>query len=43
VVDNEGFLCGIVAQADIALKGNNQTIADVVQSVSKPTERSSKV
>jgi CBS domain-containing protein len=43
VVDEEGFVCGIVAQADIALKSNDKTTADVVQSISKPTEDSSKV
>lgn len=43
VVDDEGFVCGMVAQADIALKGSDRTTADVVESVSKPTEESSKV
>lgn len=43
VVDQQGKLCGMVAQADIALKTTDKTTADVVQSVSKPTEASSKV
>lgn len=43
VVDAQGKICGIVAQADIALKTSDKTTADVVQSVSKPTEKSSKV
>ena len=36
VVDTNGKVCGIVAQADIALKASDRTTADVVQSVSKP-------
>jgi CBS domain-containing protein len=43
VLDEEGFVCGMVAQADIALKSNDKTTADVVQSISKPTESDSKV
>jgi len=43
VVDEEGFVCGMVAQADIALKGTDQTTADVVETISKPTETSSNV
>ena len=43
VVDRQGNVCGIVAQADIALKTNDQTTADVVESISKPTEKSSKI
>lgn len=43
VVDEEGFVCGMVAQADIALKSNDKTTADVVQSVSKPTDEPSNV
>jgi CBS domain-containing protein len=43
VVDEEGFVCGMVAQADIALKSNDKTTADVVESVSKPTQGASKV
>ncbi len=37
VVDENGKVCGIVAQADIALKASDKTTADVVQSVSKPS------
>ncbi len=43
VVDKQGKFTGIVSQADIALKANDKTTAGVVQSVSKPTEESSKV
>lgn len=43
VVDANGNICGMVAQADIALKASDKTTADVVQSISKPTERSSQV
>jgi CBS domain-containing protein len=43
VLDDKGFVCGIVAQADIALKGSDDTTADVVETISKPTEKSSKV
>ncbi len=43
VVDKEGKFTGIISQADIALKADYKTTADVVQSVSKPTEESSKV
>lgn len=43
VVDEKGELCGMVAQADIALKSTDKITADVVQTISKPTEKSSKV
>src|SRR5690606_9921829 len=43
VLDRQGSICGMVAQADIALKASDQTTADVVQSISKPTQKSSKV
>ena len=36
VVDGDGRLCGVVAQADIALAGNSQHTAEVVREVSKP-------
>lgn len=36
VVDGEGRLCGVVAQADIALNGNDKVTGEVVQQVSKP-------
>lgn len=43
VVDENDRICGMVAQADIALMGSDRMTANVVESVSKPTERSSKV
>ena len=43
VIDEAGKICGMVAQADIALKASDQTTVGVVQSVSKPTQKSSKV
>ena len=36
VVDGQGKLCGVVAQADIALNGNDKITGEVVQQVSKP-------
>jgi CBS domain-containing protein len=36
VVDMDGRICGVVAQADIALNGNAGTTAAVVREVSKP-------
>jgi CBS-domain-containing membrane protein len=36
VVDGDGRLCGVVAQADIALNGGGQRTAEVVREVSKP-------
>jgi len=36
VVDADGRLCGIVAQADIALNGSRERTAEVVRQVSKP-------
>jgi CBS domain-containing protein len=42
VIDETGKICGMVAQADIALKSTDKITADVVQSVSKPTEASSR-
>ena len=36
VVDQEGRLCGIVAQADVALSGRDRRTADLVESVSQP-------
>ena len=36
VVDAQGKLCGVVAQADIALTGNDQVTGEVVQQVSRP-------
>ena len=37
VVDAQGKLCGVVAQADIALNGNDKITGEVVQQVSKPS------
>ena len=36
VVDGDGRICGVVAQADIAKKGPSQIAAEVVQRVSEP-------
>ncbi|GAB2516538.1 CBS domain-containing protein [Lysobacter humi (ex Lee et al. 2017)] len=36
VVDREGRLCGIVAQADVALSGRDRRTADLVEKVSQP-------
>jgi CBS domain-containing protein len=35
VVDENGCLCGIVAQADVALNANESATAEVIQEVSK--------
>jgi CBS domain-containing protein len=35
VVDDDGCLCGIVAQADMARNGTQQIVADVVKDVSR--------
>ncbi len=43
VIDKNGEICGIVAQADLARKASNQMVAGVVQSVSKPTKKASRV
>lgn len=37
VVDENGCLCGIVAQADVALNANESDTAEVIQEVSKAT------
>lgn len=42
VVDDKGKVCGMVAQADIALKTSNETTANVVESISKPGRSSKK-
>jgi CBS domain-containing protein len=36
VVDGDGRLCGIIAQADIALSGRDRRTADLVEKVSQP-------
>jgi len=38
VVDDSGAVCGIVSQADLALKGDEQKVAEVVRSVSEPAK-----
>lgn len=38
VVDQEGRLCGIVAQADVALSGRDRRTADLVEKVSQPQQ-----
>jgi CBS domain-containing protein len=37
VVDDKGCICGIVAQADVALKADEDKTAEVVQEVSRAT------
>jgi len=37
VVDGQGKLCGVVAQADIALTGNDKATGEIVQQVSRPS------
>ena len=41
VVDADGSCCGIVALADIALRGKTGVTAEVVKEVSEPTARAS--
>jgi CBS domain-containing protein len=36
VVDQEGRLCGVVAQADVALSGRDHRTAELVRGVSEP-------
>jgi CBS domain-containing protein len=36
VVDEEGRLCGVVAQADVALSGRDRKTAELVRGVSEP-------
>lgn len=38
VVDQDGRLCGIVAQADIALSGRDRRTAELVEKVSQPQQ-----
>jgi CBS-domain-containing membrane protein len=38
VVDDSGGVCGIVAQADLALKADEEKVAEVVRTVSEPTK-----
>jgi CBS domain-containing protein len=37
VVDREGTVCGVVAQADLARKSDRETAIEVVEKVSEPT------
>ena len=43
VVDSRGGCCGMVAQADLALKTEEQKMAEVVQEVSRPASTASRV
>ncbi len=43
VVNDSGVVCGIVAQADLALRGQDGQVADVVRAVSQPTLAASQV
>lgn len=38
VVDQDGRLCGIIAQADVALSGRDRRTADLVEKVSQPQQ-----
>lgn len=42
VVDGNGGCCGIISQADIALKTNDHDTAELVQDVSRPTQDSAR-
>jgi CBS domain-containing protein len=43
VVDERGVCCGIVAQADLATKGELEAVAEVVEKVSQPNAYASGV
>ena len=43
VVNDSGAVCGIVAQADVALKAEERTVAAVLRTVSEPTDSPSDV
>jgi CBS domain-containing protein len=43
VVDEKGMICGIVAQADIALAGGTRDAGRLVSAVSEPTPQPSRV
>jgi CBS domain-containing protein len=43
VVDDQGLCSGIVAQADIVLKGKESKAAEVIREISRPSESSSAV
>lgn len=36
VVDKENHLVGVISQADIALEGNEKTVGELVEEISKP-------
>lgn len=38
VIDEDDVICGIVAQADIALMTSEETIAEIVRDISRPTQ-----
>jgi CBS domain-containing protein len=42
VVDEKGGCCGMVAQADVALEGTGQMVADVVRDVSRASQEASR-
>ncbi len=42
VVDENGMMCGMVAQADIALKTNDKMTGNVVEDISKPGSSTAK-
>jgi predicted transcriptional regulator len=43
VVDEAGSCCGVISQADIALKGKVRKATEVVKEVSRPTVSASNV
>ena len=43
VIDKAGNCCGIIAQADIALRGRERKAAKVVREISRPTRSASTV
>jgi CBS domain-containing protein len=43
VVDDQGVICGMVAQADVARHGSPDTIAEVMEHVSEPNTFASSV
>jgi CBS domain-containing protein len=43
VVDGAGNLCGMVSQADVARVAGAEDTADLIKTVSKPSDHSSKV
>ena len=42
VVNENGEVSGMVAQADIALKASDETTAEIVQAISKPASKSAR-